>query len=178
MNYETRPPRRGLMPPLSPDIATHIARIEYAVFTKAGPALAWKIFSNVELWPKFSQNYKSIRWQGTPWAPGSRMRIELKQPVEVTIDRVLTLCMPPYRTAWISHVRGYTMEQWISFEPSAAGGSKIFSWIDVTGANLPEQRDEAMSVLRTVLTTWFDNFSQECDRIADSHADDIRSTAD
>jgi hypothetical protein len=154
MNYETRPPRRGLLPELPPEFTHHIARVEYAIFTKAKRSLAWQIFSDLSLWPKFCDLYENIRWHGTPWTPGSRLRIDVREPVNATVDRVLTVCMPPNYIAWINHVRG--------------GGTRVSTWIEVTGAEASAQRSEDIRLLETVVEGWFDNFSAECDRVADS----------
>ncbi len=168
MNYETRPPRRGLLPELPPEFSNHIARVEYAVFTNAKRSLAWQLFSDLSLWPKFCNLYENIRWHGTPWTPGSRLRIDVREPVNATVDRVLTVCMPPNHIAWINHVRGYTMEQWISFDAYQGGGTRVSTWIEVTGGEVSAHRSEDIRLLETVVEGWFDNFRAECDRIARS----------
>lgn len=179
MDYETRPPRRGLLPELSAQFRNHIARVEYVVFTRADCRLAWKIFSDIKLWPQFCDLYTGLRWQGTPWRPGSRLRMELKDPVNAVVDRVVTVCMPPNHLAWINHVLGYTMEQWIAFEPYSGGGTRVATWIEVTGAELSKRGGDDIRYLKTIVSTWFDNFSAECDRADDAiHADDIPSAAD
>ncbi len=166
MNYETRPPRRGLMPPLSADFETPIARVEYAVFTRADCALAWRIFSDTSLWRRFSDFCDAIRWQGTAWTPGSRLRIESREPINATVDRVITVCMPPHNVAWINHVRGYTMEQWVSFDAYPGGGTKVSIWIEVTGAEISMRDGEAIKYLKSMLVSWFAKFTAECDRAA------------
>jgi hypothetical protein len=177
MNYEMRPPRRGLPPNLSSNLFGQFERVEYVVFTKADPELAWRIFSNVDSWPKFCPLYRNIRWQGAPWTVGSRLHLELQEPVSAIVDRALTVCMPPHHISWISHVRGYTMEQWVSLDPTAGGGTRISTWIEVTGAGVSRDRELDLQELKSVVCTWFDNFSLECDRAApDPH--DIRSAAD
>jgi hypothetical protein len=178
MNYELRPPRRGLVPNLSPDPSGRIGRVEYLVFTKADPSLAWKIFSDIKLWPKFSDRYTSIAWKGTPWTPGSRLRIEVREPVITVVDRALTLCLPPQHIAWISHVAGYTMEQWIAIEPSAAGGSRVSTWIEVTGTDFTEGKKIDLEFLKGIIIEWFDNFTLECDRVAETRIGDFRPRAD
>lgn len=178
MNYEVRPPRRGLLPSLSPDQVSRIERIEYVVFTKADPTLAWKIFSDIRLWPKFSDRYTSIRWQGSPWMAGSRLRLEVREPVTALVDRALTVCTPPHQVAWITHVLGYTMEQWTFLDPSHTGGTRISTWIEVAAPDLAARHDDLL-LLRELLTSWFDSFSRECDRAADAtDAGDIPATAD
>jgi hypothetical protein len=153
---------------LSPDFATHIARIEYAVFTKADCTLAWRIFSDISLWPRFCNYYDSIRWQGTPWTPGSRLRIEIREPMNAVVDRVITVCVPPHNAAWINHVRGYTMEQWLSLDPYLGGGTRVSTWIEVTGAEVSRRGGEDIKYVKRILASWFENFAAECDRIAAS----------
>lgn len=167
MNQELGPPRRGLLPQLPPNASTHIARVEYIIFTLADCAIAWRTFSDLKLWPTFSDLYDSIRWQGSPWTPGSRLHLEIREPFQVVVDRVLTICVPPHRVAWISHVRGYTMEQWVTFDPYLGGGTRVSTWIEITGANLWAEEGKDIKVLKTLLASWFDNFIAECDRVAE-----------
>lgn len=167
MNYETRPPRRGLLPELPPESNNHIARVEFAVFTKADCSVAWRIFSDLGLWPRFADHYGSIRWHGAPWTPGSRLHIEVRKPIDTTVDRVITVCMPPHHVAWINHVRGYTMEQWVSFDPYHGGGTRVSTWIEVMGAELSLQGGKDVKLIKTILAGWFENFVAECDRAAD-----------
>src|SRR3974390_3290714 len=52
--------------------------IRYNVETRATPAMAWDVFADWTLWPRFSDWYGSLRWtQGEPWKKGSRLRIEI-----------------------------------------------------------------------------------------------------
>jgi hypothetical protein len=167
MNHEPRSPRRDLLPQLPLEFSNHIARVEYTVFTKADCALAWKIFSDLSRWPRFCSLYSDLQWHGTPWTPGSRMRLEIREPINVTVDRVLTVCMPPHHVAWINHVRGYTMEQWVSFEPYQGGATRVSTWIEVTGAELSAKKGEDIRFLKDVVEGWFDKFSEECDHVVD-----------
>ena len=179
MNYEPRPPRRGLLPNLSSEILNSIARVEYSVFTKANCAIAWKVFSNIELWPKFCKLYKHVRWQGTPWRAGSRLRLDVGPPVNATADRVVTVCAPPHHVAWINHICGYTMEQWIALDPYNLGGTRVSAWIEVTGGDPLRDRAEDIRILQGVVSEWFDNFWRECDLVAEQlSGGDIRSAAD
>ena len=177
MNYELRPPRRGLSSNLSPELLGSIVRIEHVVFTKADPVLAWRIFSDLSLWPKFFPLYGELRWQGKPWTQGSRLRMEVRPPVNAVIDRVLTVCMPPHQIAWINHVRGYTMEQWVSIDPYQ-GGSRIATWVEITGGEISPQKDEDLQMARAMIVSSFDNFARECDQTEVSLSRDVRPAAD
>lgn len=166
MNYEPRPPRRDLTLNLSSEFESQVERLEYIVFTQADCALAWKVYSDINLWPSFCDIYGEIEWQGTPWTPGSRLRTELRPPLGATAQRVITVCMPPRQVAWINHVRSSTMEQWVSFDPYPGGGTRVSTWIEVTGAELEADRSNFLKYLRKVVATWFENFALECDRVA------------
>jgi hypothetical protein len=151
------------MPVPGNDPKPKIVRVEYTISTKADYAFAWRIFSDCSRWHHFSNAYRSIEWQGAPWVPGSRLQIEIVHPVVATQDRVITLCEPPRCVAWINHVLGYTMEQWVLFDPEAGGGTRISTWIEITGADI-DGHDVEKLVAR-FLADWFVSFCAECDRM-------------
>jgi hypothetical protein len=142
-----------------------IVRVEYSISTKADCVLAWRIFSDCSRWPRFSDAYRSIEWLGAPWAPGSRLHIEIMRPVVAKQDRVITICKPPRCVAWINHVLGYTMEQWVVFDPAAGGGTLISTWVEFTGADFDGRDVEKL--IRKFAEEWFVNFCAECDRLVE-----------
>jgi len=145
-----------------------IARIEHVVFTKADCVLAWRVFSDCDRWPRFSDSYGKIEWQGVPWALGSRLQIELVRPVQAIQRRVITVCTPPRCVAWINHVMGVTMEQWVLFDPYPGGGTRISTWIEFTGNAAGVNVLELRAIIATFLENWFNNFLTECDRVAEN----------
>jgi hypothetical protein len=150
-----------------------LERFEYSVMTKAAPEVAWKVFSDWELWPKFSEHYSEIRWtKGEPWQPGSRLSITADKPLRVTLDHVITICVPGEKVAWIDHAVGTTMEQWVSFEGQPDGGTLVNTWAEFTGwAPLLAGR-RIKDVLLEFTRTWYDRYAQECDRAAGEVADE------
>jgi hypothetical protein len=140
-----------------------ILRIEYSISTKADCGLAWRIFSDCSRWYRFSDAYRSIEWRGAPWTPGSRLQIEIIRPVVATQDRVITICTPPRCVAWINHVLGYTMEQWVLFDPDAGGGTRVSTWIEFTGADF--DGSEVEKLVTKFVAEWFGKFRAECDRM-------------
>src|SRR5205807_6049453 len=174
MTYLSRPPRRGPTPGLcagnSPsDKRPEIVRIEYTVFTAAELGLTWKLFSDWKSWSNFSDVYgkAGIVWRGAPWEPGSRLSIDLAYPVRMTVDRVITVCTRPRCVAWISHVRGFTMEQWVLFDPYHGKGTKVSTWIELMEVEFCIDGCEVREIVKSMLANWFENFCTECDRIAD-----------
>lgn len=162
-------PNRGLLADFcAMNIRSEIVRVDHVVFTQAACDLAWKIFSNWNNWHLFSDVYGSeIKWKGAPWSPGSRLEFDILRPFRARVDRVITVCTPPRCVAWISHVRGYTMEQWILLNPYVGGGTKVSTWIEITGAELCPESDDVRPVLKGLLDTWFANYCAECDRLAE-----------
>jgi hypothetical protein len=145
---------------------SEMVRLEYAVVTQAEPALAWKIFSDWRRWSRFSDFYGNIRWlAGQPWMVGSRLQIELVRPVRTTVDHVITVCSPPDRVAWIDHFRGYTMEQWVVFEPLADGGTRVRTWAEIVGPTLKNEGVAVGDVIKDFIELWYSRFCSECDGV-------------
>jgi hypothetical protein len=149
----------------SSKLRNEIARIEFAVVTKAECALVWKLFSQCEQWNRYLNAYGKIRWFGERWAPGSRLQIELTHPISAVQDRVITVCNPPRCVAWINHVLGYTMEQWVLFDPHTGGGTRVSTWIEFTGETLHVDGRDIEVIVRDFVAKWYSNFRDECDRI-------------
>ena len=169
MNGPTRP-NSGLATRPCTKQKPEIARIESIVFTRADCTRAWKIFSDWNLWHKFSNVYAtSIEWQGPPWEAGSRMMIDIVRPLAAKVDRVITISNPPRCVAWINHVCGYTMEQWVVFDPHAGGGTKISTWIELTGPAMCHDGHDVKTLVEDFTDEWFHNFSLECNRMANRY---------
>src|SRR5581483_2871512 len=163
-------PLNGKAPPASSEahaaIRTSIVRIEHSVVTKARPGTAWQIFTNCECRSRISDRYQGIEWYGAPWAPGSRIRVRLLHPVVATVDRVITACEPGQSIAWINHVIGYTMEQWLFFQPVVGGGARIFTWLEFVGPSEMIEGRSVQEVIEEYLQEWYESFQLECDRVA------------
>ena len=147
-----------------PSVRAGIIRIEHAVITKAQPRVSWQIFTDWKRWSRISNRYQEIQWYGRPWSPGSRMRVELLRPFEVTVDRVITACVPGKSLAWINHVIGYTMEQWVFFQPVAGGGTRIFTWLEFTGPQATIDGRSVQEFIEEYINEWYEAFRLECDR--------------
>jgi hypothetical protein len=141
-------------------------RFEYSVTTTAPPQLAWEVFSDWKLWPQFSEAYREIRWtKGEPWQEGSRLSIKASMPVGVTLDHVITMCIPGEKVAWIDHALGTTMEQWVFFKP-VPGGTLVRTWAEFTGV-IPLIVGRTMKdVLLEFTRTLYNRYAKECDRVA------------
>ncbi len=149
------------------ELPTQFFRVEYKVVTRADRELAWKVFSDWGLWRRFSNIYGDIRWiEGKPWTPGSRLQIELLHPVRVVLDHAITACSPANFVAWIDHAYSDTMEQWVHFNSLPDGSTEIRTWADLTGPTAKIGGRDVRELLTDFIRTWYDNFSEECDRLA------------
>ena len=43
----------------------------YCVTTKLSRGRVWSLLTDITNWPKFSDMYSDLHWDGTPWAEGS-----------------------------------------------------------------------------------------------------------
>jgi hypothetical protein len=149
---------------LQPASMADIVRIELAVFTRANCELAWQIFSDWERWQKASDHYRGLQWHGPPWIPGSRLQVEFLRPVRARVDRVITVCTPPRCVAWINHVLGYSMEQWVLFDPFAGSGTRVSTWLEFTGHELTINGLSMQETLESYLSQWYESYRTACDR--------------
>ncbi|SRR5581483_8930 len=144
-----------------------IVRVEHVVWTKAIPEVAWEIFTDWENWHRISNRYGAIQWTGTPWATGSRIRVEIFRPFKATVDRVITVIEPGQCIAWINHVLGYTMEQWVVFQP-VFDGTRIATWLEFTGPGPTIEGRLVHEMIQEYLQEWYEAFRRECDLAAPS----------
>jgi DNA-binding NarL/FixJ family response regulator len=150
---------KGAAPPLE--------RFKYSITTKATPEVAWKVFSNWELWKQFSEFYDDIHWtKGEPWQEGSRLSIRAAKPIGITLDHVITVCVPAERVAWIDHALGTTMEQWVFFELRPGGGTRVHTLAEFTRMMPLIAGRRIKDVLLEFTQTWYDRYAMECDRVA------------
>src|SRR6202522_3408799 len=105
-------------------IAVH--HFEYAVKTKATPALAWRVYSDWKMWPTFASIYGDMKWvQGKPWELGSRLEIEVLRPMRIVIDHLITSYEPIHRISWIDRAMGVTIDQQVKFEALPTGHTQV-----------------------------------------------------
>lgn len=142
--------------------------LEFTAFTKADPFLAWKIFSDFRLWPRFSDIYGSIRWKkGAPWKAGSRLQIDIVRPVKASVDHVITACSPGEHVAWIDHAFGNTMEQWVTFAALPDGRTRVHTWLEATGRVRDVEGHDLSEFLRAFIRVWYNSFCEACDKLAE-----------
>src|SRR5260370_8690232 len=107
-------------------------RFQYSVTTKASRKLAWEVFSNWRRWNEFANIYGEVAWrEGRPWEAGSRLDIEVLEPVKTVVSHVITNSHPAHKVGWIDHALGVVLAQWVSFEEHPKKGTRVHPWGDI-----------------------------------------------
>jgi hypothetical protein len=144
-----------------------VSFVSYSVETQVGLDLAWEVFADCARWGEYCDWIGGVRWTaGNPWQEGSRMEVDIVNPIRAHVSRVLKVCVPGKRLAWIDHIMGTTFEQWTYFEPLANGFTRVHTWAEFTGilsvvAGRPVER-----VVHEFFQNWYDNYRLECHRRA------------
>jgi hypothetical protein len=147
-------------------------RFQYSVKTKASRKLAWEVFSNWRRWNEFANIYGEVQWrEGRPWEAGSRLDIEVLEPVKTVVSHVITNCQPAHKVGWIDHALGVVLAQWVSFEEHARKGTRVHTWGDVVHAGVTIAGQSAEHIITSFNETWYENFRTVCDSLAATSGD-------
>ena len=142
-------------------------RFQYSVITRASRARAWEVFSNWHRWHEFADIYGELHWrEGRPWEAGSRLEIEVLQPVNTLVSHVITNCQPAHKVGWIDHSLGVVLAQWVSFEETVGGGTRVHTWGDIVHSGVMIAGRTAEQLITSFTETWYENFRSACDQIA------------
>jgi hypothetical protein len=143
-------------------------RFEYAVTTKATPALTWEVYTNWKMWHTFANIYGRMHWQhGEPWSIGSRMEIEILKPVKVVVDHLIVNCRHGRELGWIDRALGITMHQWVEFDENPSGGTHVRTWGEIKPPRVAVAGRTAEYLVGVFTETWYENFRSMCDEFAE-----------
>jgi hypothetical protein len=139
-----------------------VPAFSYSVSTTLPRGRVWSLLTDITNWPKFSNMYSDLHWEGTPWAEGSAIVGQLNYPIVVSGRYVIRNCDPPTMIRYLSQTRdaGFATERTIMLE-QLAGGTKIRADALLVGS--PEMPGGGSEFLRSLTTRWFDEFARFCD---------------
>lgn len=145
-----------------------IQKFRYEIVTKATAELAWEVFSNWRRWHTFSNVYGSLEWtQGSPWSEGSRLRIEIIQPVHMFVNHLIIFCDPGRKVGWIDNAFGVVIEQWVTFQEMANGFTRVTVTGEMVGGeSINVGGKSAESLVGDFTRNWYDNFRTVCDQLS------------
>jgi len=70
------------------------ASISYSVTTKLPIGRVWGLLTDITNWPKFSDIYSDLSWDGEPWKEGSRLAVQINFPIVVSGRYTISVCLP------------------------------------------------------------------------------------
>src|SRR5260370_25351358 len=101
-------------------------RFQYSVTTKASRKLAWEVFSNWRRWNEFANIYGEVQWrEGRAWGAGSRLDIEVLEPVKTGVSHGITNCQPAHQVGWIDHALGVGLGRWFRLAEHARKETRV-----------------------------------------------------
>jgi hypothetical protein len=135
----------------------------YSVTTQLSRGQVWNLLTEITNWPKFSDMYSDLHWEGTPWAEGSAIVGQLNYPIEVFGRYVIKKCDPPALIRYLSQTRraGFATERTITLEQLVEG---TMIRVDAFIVGTPEMPGGGAEFLKSLTTKWFDEFARFCDR--------------
>jgi len=139
-----------------------VPAFSYSVVTKLGRSRVWSLLTDITNWPKFSDMYSGLRWDGAPWAEGSALVGQLNYPIVVSGRYVIRKCDPPVLIRYLSQTRdaGFATERTITLEQLTEG---TLIQADAYVVGTPEMPGGASEFLKSLTTRWFDEFARFCD---------------
>jgi hypothetical protein len=132
------------------------------------------VLTDIANWPRFSDIYSDLHWEGMPWAEGSELVGRLNYPLLIYGRYVIKKCDPPALIRYLSRTRnaGFATERTIILE-QLTKGTLIRAESYVVGK--PEMVGGAAEFLKGLTTRWLNELARFCDNealsIADSHGD-------
>jgi len=123
------------------------------------------LLTDITNWPKFSDMYSDLRWDGVPWAEGSALVGQLNYPIVVSGQYVIRKCDPPALIRYLSQTQdaGFATERTVTLE-QLTKGTLIRSEAYVVGR--PNMPGGASEFLQRLTTRWFDELARFCDNQA------------
>jgi hypothetical protein len=139
-----------------------VPAFSYSVTTKLPRGRVWSLLTDITNWPKFSDMYSDLHWDGTPWAEGSALVGQLNYPIVVSGRYVIRKCDPPVLIRYLSQTRdaGFATERTITLEQLTDG---TLIQVEAYVVGRPEMPGGASEFLRSLTTRWFDEFARFCD---------------
>lgn len=105
-----------------------------------------------------------VRWvQGNPWEEGSRMRIEVSNPVPAVIEQVLLHYEPKREIVYASHVLGVTLNTRVAFTSASENQTEIHVVVEVAGEPWPIFNFGIESAVAKTTRRFFEDLKRDCE---------------
>ena len=146
-------------------VSNSLRRFQYSVTTQAHRRQVWETYLNLENWRGFANVYGEMKWtRGQPWTVGSRLQIEVVDPVETVIERSILVCIPGWQLGWTESGMGVTIAQCVSFDDEPIGGTHIQTAGQIAPSDVVISGKSIEHLVKAFTETWYENFRRSCDK--------------
>jgi hypothetical protein len=137
----------------------------YSVSTVLSRDGVWKLFSDVENWPKFSDVYDDLRWSGVPWTRGSWVLGTIHFPHPLPLRYVLEACRPGSLISYVAYGTdaGFATHRTVRFEQQK-DCTLIHVDSYIVGTPTFSIAGGSYGFLQTLTEKWFRDFASFCDQ--------------
>ena len=145
--------------------------VEHSVTAACTPQHAWKAFNNLERWPGWNPVVAEARWlEGAPWQAGSRFRLELARPANLTLEPVITEAAPPHRIAWDGSGPLLSGRNEFTFQAQPDGATLLRVTGEFSGFGTMFWGDRLQRAVTEMFAEWLDALKAEAEKTASSPA--------
>jgi hypothetical protein len=92
-------------------------KIEYAAIAQCNPDHLWRVFDQIELWPRWDpEAIREVHWvSGEPWSKGAKFSIQMLKPMAFTLTPEVMAVDAPVFLHLSGEGSGITGEQFYIF---------------------------------------------------------------
>lgn len=112
--------------------------IKQSIFINASPEKVWKIFSNLDLWPKMNKYYQYAKHvSGPKWSKGSMFEFKSDYGFfKFVANPVILKSSPPYFIEWVGTRPFIKGKHSFTFR-KIKNGTEVINYEEFTGIGLP-----------------------------------------
>lgn len=145
-------------------------RMESTTIANCRPDHVWDTFGDTTTWPQWNQVIGTADWDGAPWQSGSRLRLQIVNPVSLSLAPTVQSCEPP---GWV-HLTGSGMgtqaQLAFSFEPQENGTTLLRARSEVSGPATFLVSERMKSDIKRVFDLWMEALKAQSERLAQQEA--------
>lgn len=142
-------------------------RYHHQLQANCTPEFVWQAFAEVDRWPQWNKIIGSGKWvAGTPWQPGSKMRIQVVSPINFTLEPEVVGAKAPEVVHWQGKGMGVNAEIMFRFVGQADGTTAMEVLEEFTGAATMFVTERMKRDVVTVFDSWLKSLKDEAERLA------------
>ncbi len=130
-------------------------RVEQSITASCTPEQVWKAFEDLQQWPSWNHGVSEARWlEGSPWQQGSRFRLQIVRPMELSLEPVITESAPPHHVVWDGSGSLLSGENRFSFDPQPDGTTRLTIVGDFSGFGTMFWGDRLRAAVTELFAEW------------------------